>query len=145
MWCCSIWFYPCPLWSLYLNKVEGGYTGFTWSIRRSVCLSICLFAYLWTELYPLCIFCNSCQIHFIFTHLIKHLQKCVTCKLNFSLWLCLVLTWVPIWINSMGNHGAAGVSSKRRHSSCSSFTTTRAIIWLLWWHLSHMNMAGGIW
>ena len=35
-------------------------------------------------------------------------------------WLCLLMTWDPIWLNSMGNHGAAGVSSERRRSSCSS-------------------------
>ena len=33
--------------------------------------SICL----WTELCPLCIFNNTCRIHFIFTHLIKQLRK----------------------------------------------------------------------
>ena len=28
---------------------------------------------------------------------------------NFWLWLCLLLTLDPIWLNSMGNHEAAGV------------------------------------
>ena len=32
----------------------------------------------------------------------------------------IFLTWDLIWINSMGNHGAVGVFSERRHSSCSS-------------------------
>ena len=32
----------------------------------------------------------------------------------------LVLTWDPTWLNSVGNHEAAGVSSERRRSSCSS-------------------------
>ena len=29
---------------------------------------------------------------------------------NLKLWLCLVLTWALMWITSMGNHCAAGVS-----------------------------------
>ena len=43
------------------------------------------------------------------------------------LWICnfdFVLFWLGIQyelVNSMGNHGAAGVSSERRRSSCSSF------------------------
>ena len=32
------------------------------------------------------------------------------------------LTWDPIWLNTVGNHEAAGVSSERRCSSCSSFS-----------------------
>ena len=65
----------------------------------------------------------------------SYFRRCVACKdffkikkvgvlansLNLLLWLCLVLTWGPMWINSMGNHGAAGVSSGHRRSSCSSF------------------------
>ena len=31
------------------------------------------------------------------------------------------LTWDPLSVNSMGNYGAAGVSSEHRHSSCSSY------------------------
>ena len=41
------------------------------SIRLFVCPSVCL----WTELCLLCIFYNTCWIHFIFTHLIKQFQK----------------------------------------------------------------------
>ena len=41
---------------------------------------------------------------------------------NLLLWLCLILTWDPTWLNSVGNHEAAGgVSSERRRSSCSSY------------------------
>ena len=29
-------------------------------------------------------------------------------SLNLWLWLCLLLTWDPIWLNSMGNHEAVG-------------------------------------
>ena len=51
-----------------LNEVEEGTnTGFT--------LSICPSVHLWTESCLLCIFHNTQGIHFIFTHLIKHLQK----------------------------------------------------------------------
>ena len=50
----------------------------------------------------------------------------VSCKFlaifsNLYLWLCLVVTWDLMWITSMGNHGAGGGISERRHSSCSSF------------------------
>ena len=41
-------------------------------------------------------------------------------SLNLQLWLCLLLTWDPMWLNSMGNHAAVGVSSESRRSSCSS-------------------------
>ena len=44
-----------------------GYTGFT--------LSVCPSVRLWTESCLLCIFHNTSWIHFIFTHLIKQLQK----------------------------------------------------------------------
>ena len=100
------------------NEVERGYTGFT--------MSVCPSVHLWTESCPLCIFKNTCPIHFIFAHLIKQLQKVCHISslfrnskiLNFD--ICLLLTWDPTWLSSMGNHGAAGVSSKRRRSSCSS-------------------------
>ena len=63
----------------------------------------------------------------------SNFKKCVrvSCKiskfeflaifLNLKLWLCLVLTWDLMWIISMGNHGAVGGISERRHSSCSSY------------------------
>ena len=62
------WRNGCPHF-LYppLNKVEGGYTGFTLSVSLSV--------HLWTESFLLCIFYNTQWIHLIFTHLIKQLQK----------------------------------------------------------------------
>ena len=61
----------------WLHKYVGaecGASSFTWylyqmcntDVRPSVGLSI-----LWTESCPLCIFNNTCQIHFIFAHLIK--------------------------------------------------------------------------
>ena len=71
----------------------------------------------------------------------SYFRRCVVCKDFFkiekvlanslNLWLsfCLVLTWDPIWINSIGNHGVVGVSSERRHSSCSSFFYFRSTNW----------------
>ena len=56
--------------TLRFIEVERGYTGFT--------LSVCLSVRLWTKSCPLCIFYNMyniIQIHFIFAHLIKQLQK----------------------------------------------------------------------
>ena len=38
-------------------------------------LSVCPLVRLWTESCPLCIFHNTCWIHFIFTHLIKQIQE----------------------------------------------------------------------
>ena len=61
----------------------------------------------------------------------SNFRKCVACKghckifkfeflaifLNMYFWLCLIMTWDLIWINSMGNHGAVGVFTECRHSS----------------------------
>ena len=57
--------------------------------------------------------------------MITNMRRCVTCD---DLWpwpmssrsFDLVLTWDPTWLNSVGNHEAAGVSSERRRSNCSS-------------------------
>ena len=59
------------------NAVERGYTSFT--------LSVGPFVRLWTESYPLCIFSNTRQIHFIFAHLIKQLQKVCPLKVCFKI------------------------------------------------------------
>ena len=72
-------------------------------------MSVRLSVRLWTESCPLCIFNNTRRIHFIFAHLIKQKNwnfgkffKFVTLTLSFF------LTRDPIWLNSMGNHEAAG-------------------------------------
>ena len=58
--------------------------------------------------------------------MITSMRRCVACD-DFWLWpvssrsLDLVLTWDPTWLNSVGNHEAAGVSSERIRSSCSSW------------------------
>ena len=57
--------------------------------------------------------------------IITSMRRCVTCD---DLWpwpissrsLDIVLTWDPTWLNSDINHEAAGVSSERRRSICSS-------------------------
>ena len=49
-------------------------------------------------------------------------------SLNLQLWLSFFFTWDPVWINSMGNHEAAGVSSERRRSSCSSLVLCTGMI-----------------
>ena len=56
------------------NEVEGGVYWFH-VVRPSVRLSVRPSVRLWTESCPLCIFHNTCRIHFIFTHLINQLQK----------------------------------------------------------------------
>ena len=57
--------------------------------------------------------------------MITSMRRCVACDV---LWpwpissrsFYVVLTWDPTWLNSVGNHEAAGVSSERKRSSCSS-------------------------
>ena len=44
--------------------------------------------------------------------LLMNFRRCVTCNVaanisNLQLWLCLVLAWDMVWINSMVNHGVA--------------------------------------
>ena len=74
-------------------------------------LFACLSVRLWTESCPPCIFPNSRLIHFIFTHLIKQLQKMCSVYFfqNSQIWsfgeffnfvtLTLSFFWVGIWIN----------------------------------------------
>ena len=124
-----------------INEVEGGYTGFTLSVRLSVHLSVlpsvCASVPLCRELCPLCIFYNIYWIHFIFTHLIKQLQK--VCRVtvffqNSTIWsfgkffnfvtltlscfdLRSNMSWSIVWVIM----GQWGVSSECRHSSFSSY------------------------
>ena len=102
-------------------------------ILVSHCPSVRPSVRLWTESCPLCIFNNTRRIHFTSAHFIKQLQKvCHVQSLfqnssifNFGkffkfvtfICLCLLLTWDPIWLNSMKRRR---VSSERRRSSCSS-------------------------
>ena len=90
-------------------------------VRPSVCL--------WTQSCPLCIFNNTRWIPS------SNFRRCVMGNVSFKvkkyvilanslilwLWIGLCLTWDPICLNKMGNHEAAGVSSERRGSSCSSY------------------------
>ena len=50
-------------------------------LLSSLCPSVCPYVCLWTESCPLCVFNNTCQILFIFTHLIKQFQK--VCRMYF--------------------------------------------------------------
>ena len=137
------------------------YTPCSTKLKGDMLVSPCPSVRLWTESCPLCIFYNTCPIHFIFTHLIKQLQKVCRMWTFFSsklknlrfwqiLWICnfdFVLFWLGIWYEcsmvwawiqyelfnsmSLGSNmncsivwvimGYQGVSSERRHSSCSSF------------------------
>ena len=47
-------------------------------------------------------------------------KLCPLCKVFCSRSI-IFLIWDPIWLNSVGNHEAAGLSSERRRSSCSSY------------------------
>ena len=109
-----IWTYYYHYCTCRFNEVESQVYWFH-LVGLFVSLSICP-SVLWIGTCSLCIFNNSRQIHFIFTYLIKQFQKVCLVQgvfskyknLNFWLWLCLVLTWDAIWIDSMGNHRAAG-------------------------------------
>ena len=101
------------LYPLLLNEIEGVYTGFTLSV---FCGQNCVCSVSYTIL--------DGSVSYL--HILSSYFRCVACNfffkiqifevlansLNLQLWLCLVLTWDPIWVNSMGNHGAAGVFSE---------------------------------
>ena len=88
------------------NEVVGGYIGFTPSVRPSVPRPSRITC-------PLCSIYSSDWIHFIFTHLIKQLQKVCRvssfkCKFqNLNFWQFLkicnfdVLFWLRIWCESL--------------------------------------------
>ena len=91
------------------TKFKGGVYWFH-VVRPSVCSSIRL----WTEWCLLCNFHNTSRIHFIFTHLIKQLQKVCHVlsffakfqQLNFwkKFQICIfefVLVWLGIWYESI--------------------------------------------
>ena len=94
------------------TKLKGGYTGITLSVCSSVRLSVCgqnhvcsvsstIFGGSISYLHILSSnFC--CNAHF-------KIQKfeILANFFNLLLWLCLLLTWDPIWLNGMGNHEAA--------------------------------------
>ena len=109
-------------------KGGGGGGGILVSHCPSVCQSVCG----WN-----CV-CSVSSIilagfHIYLFILLSNFRRCVTCKvckefqnlnfgpfLNLLLWLCLALTWDPIWINCIGDYGAVGVFSEDKCSSCSS-------------------------
>ena len=112
---------------LYISAQRSCWGGILVSVRPSVRLSVrpsripC----------PLCNAYSSGWIHFIYTRLIKQLQK--VCRMysflqNLKIWIfgnflkfvTLTLSCFHLdlmWISSVGNHGAAGGISERRCSS----------------------------
>ena len=87
------------------TELKRGYTGFTSSICPSVRPSICG----WNRIRSVSstILAGSSSYLYLLS---SSFRRCVTCEVS----------WDPIWINSMGDHGAAGVFSECRRSSCSS-------------------------
>ena len=102
------------------TKLKGGYTGFTLSVcpsvRPSVRLSVCgqnrvrsasstiligsiSYLHILSNNFRRCVVCNGC-------FKIQKLEI-LTNSLNLWLWLSLLLTWDPIWLNGMGNHEMA--------------------------------------
>ena len=71
---CNSLMYCSDYYTLRFNEVERGVYWFH-LVHLSVCLSVRLSVCLWTESCPLCIFNYIRQIHSIFAHLIKQLQK----------------------------------------------------------------------
>ena len=107
---------------------KGGYTGFTLSVCPSVHLSVCpsmdrIVSALYLQQYSYLRILSSIFRRCVACKYFFKIQKCeiLANSLNLKLWLCLLLTWDPTWINSMSNHVAAGVTSERRRSSCSSW------------------------
>ena len=80
-----------------------------------VCLSVCPFV----RLSILSSNFRKCVVHNFFFFKI-HKFEILANSLNLYLWLCLVLTCDPIWINSVVIMGRQGVSSECRRSGCSS-------------------------
>ena len=99
------------------TKLIGGYTGITLSVCPSVRLSVC-------GQNRVCSVSSRILIGSIsYLHILSsNFRRCVACNahfkiqkfeilaifLNLWLWLCLLLTWDPIWLNGMGNHEAVG-------------------------------------
>ena len=113
------------------TKLKAGCTGFTSSVRLSVCPSVC--GQNRVRSVSSTILVGSIS----YLHILSsNVRMCVACKYywkipkfeflanvwNLQLWLCLFMTWDLMWITSMGNHGAAGGISDRRRSSYSSWT-----------------------
>ena len=117
------------LYNLPFNAVGRGLYWFH-LVHPSICLSVC----------------GQNRVGFVsstilvrsiaYLHILSsNFRRCVTCivcfkvqqfgilanSLNLQLWLFHILIWDPIWLNSVGNHEAAGVSSEWRCSSCSRF------------------------
>ena len=93
------------------TKLKGGYTGFTLSICLSVHLSVCpsvdrIVSALYLQQYLSDPF-HICTSYQATSEGVLHVMF-VSNLLNLYLWLCLLLTWDPIWLNRMGNHEAAG-------------------------------------
>ena len=108
------------------NEVVGGYTGFTLSVRPSVHPSVRPASPV-RSVAPTVLFGSILYLNI----LSSNFRRCVACKVSnniskfvflaifliFNFDFCLLLTWDPMWITSMGNHGAAGGISERRRSS----------------------------
>ena len=65
------------IWTVWLSQRDHYHTPAqrSWMGYTDCILSVRLSVRLWTESLPLCIFYNTRRIHFIFTHVIKQLQK----------------------------------------------------------------------
>ena len=94
---------------LYYTSASTKYSGFTLSICPSVDRSM---SALYRQQYlsdPFHI-CTSYQTTSEGVSGVMFVSKfeILANSLNLLLWLCLLLTWDPIWLNGMGNHEAAG-------------------------------------
>ena len=66
---------PTGRYEAFLFKGTFYYTLGSTKLKGGILVSICPSVRLWTASCPLCIFYNTRWVHFIFTHLIKQLQK----------------------------------------------------------------------
>ena len=98
-------------WPLYytrrFNEVERGYTGFILSVFPSVDRMV---SALYLQQYSSDSFhiCTSYQAASEGVSPVKFVSKFTNIWEVLEIWLCLLLTWDPIWLNSMGNHVGGG-------------------------------------
>ena len=95
---------PCPSVRLSVCGQNG-----VRSVSSTIVIGSISYLHILSSNFRRCVACNGC-------FKIQKLEILAN-SLNLLLWLWLLLTWDPIWLNGMGNHE---VSSERRRSSCSS-------------------------
>ena len=116
---------------IIIPPLQRSWNGILVSRRPSVCPSVC------GQNLVRSVFSTILARSISYLHILSsNFRSCVACKgyckiskfgkicgkvFKFVTLICLIKTWDLIWVNSMGNCGAAEVFSERMRSSCSSF------------------------